>query len=101
MGPAKDTVADGVARPIDPRRLAEPQTDNAVVPGVAVALGELATHDRRGGQFFVETRLEHEREIPLHQRLSGGQLLVQAGERGTGIAGGECRGSQSVGAVDP
>ena len=68
-------VAYGVHGAVQPRALAVPQGEDAVVAAVAEALALLAAPDGGGGQVLVDSGLEVELEA-RQQRLGAPQLLV-------------------------
>ena len=101
MGSGVVGVANGVACPVDPRGLAEPQPHDAVIAPFAMTLGQLATHDGGGGELLVESWAEDKREVSSDQLLGDLQLAVEAGQRRARVPRGKCCGAQTVGPVDP
>ena len=53
-------VAEGVAGAIDPRPLAVPHAEHAVVAALAVQPGLLRAPQRGRGEVLVDARLEHD-----------------------------------------
>ena len=95
----EDAVADGVAGPIEPGRLAVPDADDAVVALVAERVDELAAHHRRGRQLLVDPGTDDDRQVG-HRGGGGRGLLLERADGRTLVARHERRGAQSVPAVD-
>ena len=79
-------VADRVHAPIEPRSLAVPQGEDAVVPAVAERRRLLAAPDRSGREVLVDGRLEVDTGA-REEALGGPQLLVDVVHRGAAVAG--------------
>ena len=91
-------MAEGIARAIDPRRLAVPHAEHTIIFGVAMQPGLLATPHGGRGEVFVQARLED--DILGPQKLRGcPQLLIEPAQRRPAIAGDETGGVESGGAV--
>ena len=78
-------VTEGVAGAIDPRPLAVPHAEHAVVAALAVQPGLLRAPERGRGQVLVDPGLEHDVML-LEEAPRGRELLVEAAERRAAIA---------------
>src|SRR5262249_25654103 len=79
-GPGKIGVPEDVAAAIDPRALAVPEAEHAVVPAFAAQLGLLAAPERSGGEILVEAGLEHD-IVAVEPALGAHELLIEPAER--------------------
>ena len=97
--PGEDGVANGVAGAVEPRRLAVPDADNAVVALVAERVDELTAHHRGGGELLVDTGTDDDRQVG-HGGRSGRRFLLERPDRRALIAGDERRRVQAEAPVD-
>lgn len=72
-------VAQRVAGPVEARSLAVPDPDDPVRPRPAEPRGELAAHDGRRRQLFVQRRPVHD-AVAAQQRILPCQLQVETGQ---------------------
>src|SRR3954463_9979376 len=91
-------MAKGVAAAVDARALAVPHAEHAVVSAFAAQLRLLRAPQRGGGEVFVDAGLETDMR-GVEKFLRALELLVEAAERRTAIAGDEAGGVQSRAAV--
>ena len=73
-------VADRVTGSVEPRRLAVPHADDAVVALVVERVDELAAHHRRRRQLLVEAGTDDDRQV-RHGGRGGGRLLLERRRR--------------------
>ena len=99
-------VAYGVGCAVEAGRLAVPVADDAVALLAVVVgreraecRGELRSHDRRRGEFFVETWAVYDVE-GCEERLTSHEFEVEACERRAFVAGDERRRAQILSPVD-
>jgi hypothetical protein len=78
-------VAEGVPGAIDPRPLAVPHPEHAVVASLAVQPGLLGAPQRGRGEVLVDARLEHD-VVLLEKAFRGRELLIEAAERRAAVA---------------
>ena len=87
-GAGERGVAQRVAGAVEPRRLAVPDADDAVVAAGIERDGQLGAHHRGGRQLFVHALLEHHPEaVGFGELGSGDDIAVEPRQRTTGIAG--------------
>ena len=79
-------VAEDVAAAVDPRPLAVPDREDAVMARVVVKIELLGTPHRRGGEVLVQPRLEAN-AVGVEEGLRLGELLVHVAQRRAAIAG--------------
>jgi len=100
-GAAGIGLAQHVAGPVDARRLAVPDTEDAVVIAALAVMGDLlAAPDGGGAEFLVDAGLEHD-VGGGKMALRAHQLGVEAGKRRPAIAGDETAGLQPGRPVEP
>ena len=97
--PGEHGVADRVAGAVEPRRLAVPDADDAVVALVAERVDELAAHHRGGGELLVEAGTDDDRQVG-HGGRRGRRLLLERPDRRALVAGDERRRVQAEAPVD-
>ena len=104
-------VADRVAGSVEPRRLAVPHADDAVVALVVERVDELAAHHRRRRQLLVEAGTDDDRQV-RHGGRGGGRLLLERRRRASpgtrrrtppcsGRGGGRCAAGRRAGGRGP
>lgn len=91
-------VLEHVDRAVHARPLAVPHAEHAAELGARIQIDLLRAPDRRGGQVFVEPRLEDD-VVPGQMLLGLPQRLVQRPQRRAAVAGNEARSIQPSGAV--
>ena len=78
-------VLEGIAAAVDPRRLAVPDADHAVVLGLREQVGELAAHDHGRAGVFVDGG--HEDDLMRAQQLQIAlELQIEPGQRRAAVA---------------
>jgi hypothetical protein len=93
-------VPDRVGGAVEPRVLAEPHPEHAVVPRAGELGGELAPPHRGRPELLVDARLEDDLQLARELALAL-QFLVQAAERRAGVAGDERRRVEPAAPVGP
>ena len=84
-------MLEHVAGAVDPRALAVPHAEHAVVSALAVQLGLLGAPERGRGEVLVD-RGPDDDVVLVEEAPRGGELLVEAAERRAAIAGDVARG---------
>ena len=93
-------MTDRVAAAVEPRTLAVPNADDAVVAGVVERHRQLAAHDGAGRQFLVDGGLHHDREVGNGGRRTL-EFLGERADRRALVAGRERGGGEAEPTVEP
>src|SRR3954452_19497030 len=91
-------VAEYVTTAVDPRSLAVPDADHAVVPGAGRQVQLLRSPDRGGRKILIHPGLELD-VVLIEMAARRRQLLIKTAERRTAVAGDKARGVEAGGAV--
>ncbi len=98
-GTGEIDVAEHIAAAVDAGALAVPERENAVEAAFAAHFGLLRAPDGGRGQVLVEAGLKQ--DVVGFEDVSGAnEIMIEAAERGTGIARDEPRRIQSGAAVE-